>query len=87
MALEGVCEPRVVNSMNVDGWPCGLGKSDAELMKQLVEGNAKAMEEIYARYKASLRSVILSVSGSKYWFRASKFKGRIYHLNREWPPT
>ena len=47
--------------MDANGWPCELGKSDAALMKQLVEGNAEAMEAIYDRYKASLRSVILSV--------------------------
>ena len=41
--------------MDVKGWPCELGTSDAELMKQLVEGNAEAMEAIYDRYKASLQ--------------------------------
>jgi hypothetical protein len=41
--LNGVWEPRAVNFMDVNGWPCDLGKSDAELMKQLTEDNAGAM--------------------------------------------
>src|SRR5437868_1247986 len=47
--------------MSVNGYTDGTGKSDAELMKELTEGNAGAMEAIYQRYEASLRTVILSV--------------------------
>ena len=47
--------------MNVNGYTCSTGKSDTELMKELVEGNTDAMDAIYHRYEASLRTIILSV--------------------------
>jgi RNA polymerase sigma-70 factor, ECF subfamily len=43
-----------------DAW--GPEKSDAELMKELLEGHPEAMAAIYQRYKTPLRSVIVSVS-------------------------
>jgi RNA polymerase sigma-70 factor, ECF subfamily len=47
--------------MSIMDHPCSVEKSDRELMKDLVEGHAEAMEAIYHRYEASLRTIILSV--------------------------
>ena len=47
--------------MNINGYTSNAAKSDTELMKEMVEGNSDAMEEIYHRYEASLRTIILSV--------------------------
>jgi RNA polymerase sigma-70 factor (ECF subfamily) len=47
--------------MNAMSHPRDVGKSDAELMKELAGGNAEAMEALYGRYEASLRPVILGI--------------------------
>ena len=52
--------------MNTSGHTGDAAKSDAELMKELMDGNAVAMEAIYHRYEASLRAVILSVLHERY---------------------